>query len=97
MTADPVARFGEWAGPKIVDVTVADGAQPMASGTIKKVMKDRGFGFIRTADGKEVFFHRSECRALDFEHIEQGQTVDFDEENDPKGPRARNVRVAAGH
>ena len=67
----------------------------MASGTIKKVMKDRGFGFIKTPDGKEVFFHRSECRIVDFDHLEQGQAVDFDEESDPKGPRARNIRVNA--
>lgn len=67
----------------------------MANGTIKKVMKDRGFGFIRTAEGKEVFFHRSECRSVAFDDLEQGQNVDFDEENDPKGPRARNVRVSA--
>lgn len=67
----------------------------MANGTIKKVMKDRGFGFIRTADGKEVFFHRSECRQLSFDELEQGQAVDFDEESDPKGPRARNVRKAS--
>lgn len=67
----------------------------MANGTIKKVMKDRGFGFIRTAEGKEVFFHRSECRSVAFDALEQGQTVDFDEADDPKGPRARNVRMAA--
>jgi len=67
----------------------------MANGTIKKVMKDRGFGFIRTADGKEVFFHRSECRTVEFDNLEQGQNVDFEEETDPKGPRARNIRIAA--
>ncbi len=67
----------------------------MANGTIKKVMKDRGFGFIRTAEGKEVFFHRSECRSVAFDDLEQGQNVDFDEADDPKGPRARNVRVSA--
>ena len=68
----------------------------MANGTIKKVMKDRGFGFIKTADGKEVFFHRSECRSIEFDSLEQGQSVEFDEENDPKGPRARNLRAAKG-
>jgi len=68
----------------------------MASGMVKKIMKDRGFGFIRTGDGKEVFFHRSECRAIEFDRLEQGQSVDFDEESDPKGPRARNLRVSGG-
>jgi CspA family cold shock protein len=68
----------------------------MENGSIKKIMKDRGFGFIRTEDGKEVFFHRSECRSGDFETFEQGQSVDFEMENDPKGPRARSVRAASG-
>lgn len=65
----------------------------MASGTIKKLMKDRGFGFIKTAEGKEVFFHRSECRSVEFDALDQGQIVDFDEEHDPKGPRAKNIRL----
>lgn len=68
----------------------------MANGTIKKVMKDRGFGFIKTAEGKEIFFHRTECQSIDFDSLEQGQSVEFDEENDPKGPRARNLRAAKG-
>ena len=63
----------------------------METGKIKKVMKDRGFGFISTGDGKEVFFHRSECRQNDFDSLEQGQEVGFDLEVVPKGPRARNV------
>jgi CspA family cold shock protein len=65
----------------------------MANGTIKKVMKDRGFGFIRTTEGREVFFHRSECRSLEFEELEQGQPVGFEEEANPRGPRARNLRL----
>lgn len=65
----------------------------MANGTIKKLMKDRGFGFIRTGEGKEIFFHRTECRSVDFDSLEQGQTVEFDEEQDPKGPRAKNIRA----
>ncbi len=64
----------------------------MEKGTIKKLMRDRGFGFIRTEDGKEVFFHRSECQELDFDSLEQGQEVAFDLEMVPKGPRARNLR-----
>jgi CspA family cold shock protein len=66
----------------------------MANGTIKKVLKDRGFGFIRTGDGKEVFFHRSECKGCDFEALDQGQQVEFDVKDDPKGPRAMNVRTS---
>jgi CspA family cold shock protein len=67
----------------------------MATGTIKKVMKDRGFGFIRTSDGQEVFFHRSECRNCDFNTLDQGQVVEFEVKEDPKGPRALNVTLGA--
>jgi CspA family cold shock protein len=67
----------------------------MASGTIKKVLRDRGFGFIRTSDGKEVFFHRSECRGCDFDALDQGQQVEFEVKEDPKGPRALNVKLGA--
>ena len=65
----------------------------MASGTIKKVMKDRGFGFIRTSDGKEIFFHKSECRNCDFNALDQGQQVEFEVRDDPKGPRALDVKL----
>jgi len=67
----------------------------MARGTIKKVMKDRGFGFIRTSDEKEIFFHRSECRSCDFASLEEGREVEFELKEDPKGPRALNVKTVA--
>ena len=67
----------------------------MQTGKIKRVMKDRGFGFITSEDGKEVFFHRSECQEIDFASLAEGQQVSFDLEDDPKGPRARNVKAAA--
>jgi CspA family cold shock protein len=63
----------------------------MEEGKIKKLV-DRGFGFIAASDGKEVFFHRSECQSLEFDSLKEGQEVTFDRESDPKGPRARNVR-----
>ncbi len=69
----------------------------MENGKIKKVMKDRGFGFIAMGDGKEVFFHRSECDHVDFDALEQGQTVDFELVVVPKGPRARNVSLKTDH
>ena len=68
----------------------------MARGTIAKVIRDRGFGFIRGNDGKEVFFHRSGLIGLSFDDLEQGATVDFEVEKGPKGLRANNVRNATG-
>jgi cold shock protein len=62
-------------------------------GTIKKLLRDRGFGFIRAADGKEVFFHRSSLRIEDdFDRLSEGDSVEFELEQGPKGPRAANVR-----
>jgi cold shock protein len=71
--------------------------EEMENGKVKKVMKDRGFGFIAMVDGKEVFFHRSECRDVEFDSLEQGQEVGFELELVPKGPRARNVVRRAAH
>jgi CspA family cold shock protein len=68
----------------------------MARGTIAKVVQDRGFGFIRGNDGKDVFFHRSGLVGMTFEDLEQGTVVDFEVEKSPKGLRAANVRVVAG-
>lgn len=63
----------------------------MEVGKIKK-LADRGFGFIKAADGQEVFFHRSEVQSVEFEALTEGEEVTFDRESDVKGPRARNVR-----
>ena len=68
----------------------------MARGTIAKVVRDRGFGFIRGNDGKEVFFHRSGLIGMNFDDLEQGVVVDFEVEKGPKGLRASNVRSAPG-
>ncbi len=63
-------------------------------GTIKRVIRDRGFGFIRSADGQEVFFHRSGLQNLNFDSLKEGDSVEFEMERGEKGPRAINVRPA---
>ena len=65
-------------------------------GTIKRVIRDRGFGFIRSADGQEVFFHRSSLQQLNFDELREGEAVDFEMERGEKGPRAVSVRPSAG-
>ena len=66
----------------------------MATGTIKKVVADRGFGFIVADDAKEYFFHRSGVGAsLDFDRLVGGERVEFEIEQSPKGPRAARVRA----
>jgi CspA family cold shock protein len=61
-------------------------------GTIKRVIRDRGFGFIRSADGQEVFFHRSSLQQLNFDGLREGENVEFEMERGEKGPRATAVR-----
>jgi cold shock protein len=65
----------------------------MQNGTIKKLVSDRGFGFIAAEDGKEYFFHRSGTEG-DFDRLMGGERVTFEIEPSPKGPRAGRVRVA---
>jgi len=68
----------------------------VTTGTIKKVVSDRGFGFITADDGKDYFFHRNGLTAsLDFDRLIGGEKVEFDLEESPKGPRAKNVQAAA--
>ena len=64
----------------------------MTTGTVKKLVPERGFGFITSDDGKDYFFHRSVLAStLDFDRMVGGEKVQFDVEQDPKGARARNV------
>ena len=67
----------------------------MTQGTVKRVIQDRGFGFIAAEDGKEYFFHRDGTdQTVDFDRLEGGEAVEFDIEQNPKGPRAVRVRSA---
>jgi len=67
----------------------------VATGTIKKVVADRGFGFITADDAKEYFFHRNSLdSSIDFDRLNGGEKVEFEIEQSPKGPRANRVRAA---
>ena len=69
----------------------------VATGTIKKVVADRGFGFIAAEDKKEYFFHRGGLdSSIDFDRLVGGERVEFDVQQSPKGPRAINVRDLSG-
>src|SRR4029079_6005066 len=68
----------------------------MTNGTIKKVVADRGFGFITAEDGKEYFFHRGGLQApLDFDRLVGGEQAAFEIEQSPRGPRATKVSEAS--
>ena len=66
----------------------------MATGTIKKLVRERGFGFILGQDGTELFFHRSALQGQGFDGLAEGQAVEFEVERGDKGPRAANMKVA---
>ncbi|HET9083391.1 MAG TPA: cold shock domain-containing protein [Candidatus Limnocylindrales bacterium] len=67
----------------------------MTTGTIKKIVADRGFGFIVAEDAKEYFFHRGGLdSSLDFDRLSGGERVEFEIETGAKGPRATRVRSA---
>lgn len=62
------------------------------NGTIKRLVSEKGFGFIAAGDGNEYFFHQSACAGA-FDDLREGQTVTFDKGDGPKGPRGENVRL----
>ena len=61
-------------------------------GKIVKLIRDRNFGFISAENGKEIFFHRSALVGIEFDTLEEGNSVEFDTESGPKGLRAVNVK-----
>lgn len=65
----------------------------MPEGTIKKVT-DKGFGFISTGDGGDIFFHMSNLDGVRFDELREGQRVNYTVGQGPKGARAENVRPA---
>ena len=65
----------------------------MHNGKIKKLVRDRGFGFISDVDGRELFFHQTSLIDTQFDAIKEDQLVEFEVEKSPKGPRAINVRI----
>ena len=63
------------------------------TGTIKKIVSDKGFGFIAAGDGHEYFFHQSACDEGVFDTLREGQAVTFEPLQGLKGPRGEHVRV----
>ena len=71
-----------------------DSETPRVTGTVKKVVVERGFGFLTGEDGQEYFFHRSGLESsLSFENLIAGQRLSFEVESSDKGPRAKRIRA----
>lgn len=66
----------------------------MAEGTVKWFSNEKGFGFISRADGDDVFVHHSAITMEGYRTLTEGQKVEFDIVQGPKGEQAANVRPA---
>ncbi|HVM34438.1 MAG TPA: cold-shock protein [Actinomycetota bacterium] len=65
----------------------------MAEGTVKWFSNDKGYGFISQSDGEDVFVHFSAITMEGYKSLEEGQAVEFDVTEGPKGKQASNVRA----
>ena len=68
----------------------------MATGKVKWFDDAKGYGFIEREDGEDVFVHFSSIAGQGFRSLAEGTTVEFEVEQDTKGPRAKNVVVGDG-
>ena len=67
----------------------------MHTGKVKKVIAEKGFGFIADSDGSEIFFHKTSLVGVDFSSLSEGTDVQFEVQQGPKGLNATNVSLAA--
>ena len=66
----------------------------MPKGKIKRLITDRGFGFIRTEQGGDLFFHRNQLQGVDYDSLSKGQQVEFEVGQGRDGrPLATKVRL----
>jgi CspA family cold shock protein len=82
--AGPQARHSGWAATREERLTM--------TGKIRTLRVDKGFGFIKDDKGQEYFFHQSAIYGEGIQDLREGDSVEFDVGQGPKGPRAENVR-----
>lgn len=63
----------------------------MTKGTVKWFSNQKGYGFITPEEGNDVFVHHSEIQSEGYKTLEEGQTVEFEITDGPKGDQAKNV------
>jgi len=74
-----------------------NGEMTVAKGAIRRLLEQRGFGFIETESGHYIFFHCSDVLHVPFETLREGQAVEFTLVATRQGPRARHVCVMGAH
>ena len=81
--------------PSVREIYFREEELQMPTGTIKKLVSDRGFGFIAAEDGREYFFHRTGLdSSVNFDSLAGGERVSFEIEPSQKGPRANRIKLA---
>ena len=63
------------------------------TGTVKKIVREKNFGFIKGQDGREYFFHRSCLKNIEFEDLTEGREVTFEDAEGDRGLRAEDIFV----
>jgi CspA family cold shock protein len=66
----------------------------MPQGKVKRLVSDRGFGFVEGERGDDLFFHHSALEGVSIEELREGQLLEYTVGRGPKGQRAEHVRVA---
>jgi CspA family cold shock protein len=66
-----------------------------SNGVIRRVVRERGFGFIASHGGKDIFFHQSQLQGVDFSTLQEGQSVIYKVGLSAKGLEAVDVKLAA--
>jgi CspA family cold shock protein len=67
----------------------------MPRGTVKWFNDTKGYGFIHSEEGQDVFVHQSEIQAEGFRSLKEGQEVEFELAEGEKGPKATNVKLVS--
>jgi CspA family cold shock protein len=65
----------------------------MTKGTVKWFNAEKGYGFIKKEDGKDIFVHFSAIKTPNVKVLQEGQAVSFEESEGPRGPQATNVVI----
>lgn len=71
--------------------------EPAPAGRVIRLVPEEGYGFIETADGREIYFHRNSVLSQGFDRLAVGSRVTFSEELGDQGPQASTVHIAGKH